>query len=67
MSAELNPKWLLWAILVAVALGVLLWAGTQRRAQQHVQDVRQQVEQQMYQEGELGHRPGEAPVRTAGK
>ncbi|MCS7265652.1 MAG: hypothetical protein NZ805_12555 [Armatimonadetes bacterium] len=53
------------AIAVIIAVIVLIvgvWAWRQRAARSYEEKVRQEVEQQLYQEKELGHPPGQPPV-----
>lgn len=65
MQRQVSP----WVIVLTVAavlvvIGVV-WVYSQRASRTQTESVRQQVEQQMYREGELGHRPGEVPMRTS--
>lgn len=67
MQRQVSP-WViaLTVVVVLVVIGVV-WVYSQRASRTQTESVRQQVEQEMYREGELGHRPGEVPVRTSGK
>jgi type II secretory pathway pseudopilin PulG len=57
-----------WVVVVVIGLLVVmlggLWAYTQHASQVSTESIRQQVEEQMYREGELGHRPGEVPTHS---
>ncbi|GBC96360.1 hypothetical protein HRbin16_02162 [bacterium HR16] len=67
MQRQISPAVIvLAAVAVLVVIG-LVWAYVQRASRVETETIREQVEQEMYREGELGHRPGEVPVRTAGK
>jgi len=52
------------AVIVAVIVVIVgIWAWRNYSARSYEERVRQEVEQQLYQEGELGHPPGQPPRR----
>lgn len=64
MQRQISPAVIvLAAVAVLVVIG-LVWAYVQRASRVETETIREQVEQEMYREGELGHRPGEVPVRS---
>ncbi|MEZ8222185.1 hypothetical protein GG496_002355 [Candidatus Fervidibacteria bacterium JGI MDM2 JNZ-1-D12] len=53
------------AVIVVVVVVILgIWAWRQQSARSYEERVRQEVEQQLYQEKELGHPPGQVPAPT---
>lgn len=52
------------AVIVVVIVMILgIWAWRQHSARSYEERIREEVEQQLYQEKELGHPPGQVPVR----
>lgn len=47
-------------VVLVLIVGIVVWR--QRSAISYEERVRQEVEQQLYQEKELGHPPGQPPV-----
>ncbi|MGQ9486684.1 MAG: hypothetical protein ACUVTY_02760 [Armatimonadota bacterium] len=62
---SLSPgAWIIILIGVVVIVG-LLWIYRERSSQVTAESVRRQVEEELYREGELGHPPGQVPMRSA--
>ncbi len=61
---QLHSRWTLLVVAVIVAILVVggLWAWRQRSARAYEERVRQEVEEELYREKELGHPPGQPPV-----
>ena len=60
----MQKRFLIWGVVVIVGVLVVLvgvWAWRQRSARAYEERTRQEVEQQLYKEGELGHLPGQVP------
>lgn len=52
------------AVVIVVILVILgVWAWRQHSARSYEEKVRQEIEQQLYQEKELGHPPGVVPAQ----
>jgi len=63
MRREVSPVVVILALVaVLVAIGGL-WMVLQK-PRMDTEAVRREVEEQMYREGELGHRPGELPMQA---
>lgn len=67
MQREIHPAAIALVVLAVVVVIGLVWMYTQRTSRLETEAIRQQVEQEMYREGELGHRPGELPARPSNK
>lgn len=51
------------AVIVAVIVIIVgVWAWRQHSIRSYEERVRQEVEQELYREGELGHPPGQVPA-----
>lgn len=51
------------AVIVFVVLVIVgIWVGRQYASRSYEERVRQEVEEQLYREGELGHPPGQPSV-----
>ncbi len=61
---QIIKRWLLLVVAVIVAVVVFggLWLWRQRSARAYEERVRQEVEQELYREKELGHPPGQVPA-----
>lgn len=52
------------AVIVVVIVVILgIWTWRQQSARSYEEKVRQEIEQQLYQEKELGHQPGQVPTK----
>jgi len=52
------------AVIVAVIVIIVgVWAWRQHSARSYEERTRQEVEQELYREGELGHPPSQVPAR----
>lgn len=67
MQRQISPAVVVLAVVAVLVVIGLVWVYVQRASRVETETIRKQVEQEMYREGELGHRPGELPVRTSGK
>ena len=67
MRRPIGPAAIAMAVVALLVVIGLIWSYVQRASRMETETIRQQVEQEMYREGELGHRPGEVPVRPSGK
>lgn len=57
-----------WVALIVVCVLIvvgLLWLYQERSSRLATEAIRREVEEESYREGELGHLPGQVPVRTA--
>lgn len=62
---SLSPGvWIVILIGVVVIVG-LLWIYRERSSQATTEAIQRQAEEELYREGELGHLPGQVPVRSA--
>ncbi len=61
MRREVSPAVVILAVVAVLVVIGALWAYLQR-PRTDTEAVRREVEEQMYREGELGHRPGQVPV-----
>lgn len=62
---SLSPgAWIVILIGVVVIVG-LLWIYRERSSQATTEAIQRQAEEELYREGELGHLPGQVPVRSA--
>ncbi len=66
MQRQISPAVVVLAVVAVLVVIGLVWVYVQRASRVETETIRKQVEQEMYREGELGHRPGELPVRTSG-
>ncbi|MCS6829194.1 MAG: hypothetical protein RMM08_01935 [Armatimonadota bacterium] len=67
MQRQVNPAVIVLVIAAVLVVIGLVWAYLQRSSRVESETIRQQVEQELYREGELGHRPGEVPARSTGR
>lgn len=67
MRRQVSPVVVVVAAVVVLVFATVLWMYRQHSSRVETETIRREVEQQMYQEGELGHRPGEVPVRSSGR
>lgn len=67
MQRQISPSAIVLVVVAVLVVIGLVWAYVQRASRVETETIRQQAEQEMYREGELGHRPGEVPVRASGK
>ncbi len=61
----LKSRWFWWALAVLLGITFIiggLWVWRERSARTYEEQMRQQVEEQLYREGELGHPPGQLPT-----
>lgn len=61
-SARRIATWIVAVVVAVIVVVGFLWVRRQRATRASTEAVRQQVEEELYREGELGHRPGEVPT-----
>lgn len=65
---SISPSLGVWIVLVLLGAFIVvgaLWMFHEHASQATTETIRRQAEEESYREGELGHLPGQVPVRSA--